>query len=77
MYRILRNWSIIDRLYLVRVPSYIINGRDDISQDFVVAPLFYGITKANWVTHERSSHMPFWEERERYNRLVAEFLALP
>ncbi|EMD39056.1 hypothetical protein CERSUDRAFT_46884 [Gelatoporia subvermispora B] len=73
---ILKDWSATDRLHLVRVPTFVINGRDDISQDFVVAPFFEKIQKVKWVTFERSSHMPFWEERERFMQLVGDFLAL-
>lgn len=73
-YRILDNWSIIERLHMVRVPTFVINGRKDIAQDFVVAPFFQRIRQVKWVTFEQSSHTPFWEEREHYNRLVVEFL---
>ncbi|KAF8962210.1 proline iminopeptidase [Flammula alnicola] len=74
--RIVRKWSIIDRLHLVRVPTFVINGHHDISQDFVVQPFFDKIRKVKWVTFENSSHSPFIEEKDRYMRLVAEFLAL-
>ncbi|KAI0319039.1 proline iminopeptidase [Amylostereum chailletii] len=73
---ILNQWSIIDRLHAVRVPTFVVNGRADIAQDFVVAPFFEKIPKAKWVTFEQSSHMPFWEERPRFMQLVREFLAL-
>ncbi|KAI0315990.1 proline iminopeptidase [Amylostereum chailletii] len=73
---ILNKWSIVDRLHTVRVPTFVVNGRADIAQDFVVAPFFEKIPKAKWVTLERSSHMPFWEERPRFMQLVREFLAL-
>ncbi|KAG6822867.1 hypothetical protein H0H93_004697, partial [Arthromyces matolae] len=42
---ILQNWSIIDRLNLINVSTFVINGRNDISQDFVVKPFFEGIQK--------------------------------
>ncbi|CAL1700027.1 unnamed protein product [Somion occarium] len=71
---ILNNWSIIDRLHLVRVPTLVINGRMDMAQDFVVRPLVEGIQQAKWVTFENSSHTPFLEERQKYMKLVAEFL---
>ncbi|KAK0434437.1 proline iminopeptidase, partial [Armillaria borealis] len=67
-------WSIIDRLDRVRVPTFVINGRADIAQDFVVEPLFRGIRQVKWVTMEKSSHTPMWEERERYMGLVNGFL---
>ncbi|KAK0442688.1 proline iminopeptidase [Desarmillaria tabescens] len=71
----LRTWTIVDRLDRVRVPTFVINGRADIAQDFVVEPLFRGIHQAKWVTMEKSSHTPMWEERERYMDLVNGFLS--
>lgn len=75
-YSILKDWSIIDRLHLVRVPTFVINGRKDIAQDFVAKPFFDKIRKVEWVTFEGSGHTPFWEEREKYTRVVADFLNL-
>ncbi|KAJ3570789.1 hypothetical protein NP233_g4164 [Leucocoprinus birnbaumii] len=71
---ILQEWSIIDRLHLVRAPTLVINGRKDIAQDFVVQPFFDKIQRVKWVTLENSSHTPFFEERDRYMDLVANFL---
>ncbi|RPD66179.1 proline iminopeptidase [Lentinus tigrinus ALCF2SS1-7] len=73
---ILKDWTVVDRLHLVRVPTFVINGRKDVSQDFVVAPFFERIPKVKWVTFEKSSHTPFWEERERFMQLVRDFLKL-
>ncbi|GBE89276.1 hypothetical protein SCP_1502840 [Sparassis crispa] len=72
----MKDWTVIDRLHLVRVPTFLINGRGDMAQDFVVAPFFQKISKVKWVTFENSSHTPFWEEREKFMKLVAEFLKL-
>ncbi|KAG5334144.1 hypothetical protein C0989_004338 [Termitomyces sp. Mn162] len=69
-----KGWSIIDRLPQIRVPTFVINGRKDIAQDFVVKPFFDGIQKVKWVTFENSSYAPFFEERDRYMFLVADFL---
>jgi len=71
---ILDGWSIIDRLHLIRVPVFVINGRMDIAQDYVVKPFFDHIPRVKWVTFEKSGHVPFYEEREKYVRLVADFL---
>ncbi|KAF5360894.1 hypothetical protein D9756_004515 [Leucocoprinus leucothites] len=49
---ILHEWSIIDRLHLVRPPTLIINGRKDVAQDFTVQPFFDKIQKA----HKFSCH---------------------
>ena len=71
---VLQGWSIVDRLHLVHMPTFVINGRNDMAQDFVVAPFFEKIQKVKWVTFENSSHTPFWEERGKYNRFLADFL---
>ncbi len=54
----LRTWSIINGLDRVCVPTFMINGQADITQDFVVEPLFRGICQVKWVTMEKSSHTP-------------------
>ena len=74
--RLLGGWTIIDRLDKVRVPTFVINGRDDLAQDFVVAPFFHRIPKVKWVTLENASHLSFWEVRGAFMKLVADFLAL-
>lgn len=73
---IMNGWTIIDRLHKVRVSTLVINGRMDLAQDFVVAPFFEKIDKVKWITFEKSSHCPFWEERERYMNVLDEFLKL-
>ncbi|KAK0474535.1 proline iminopeptidase [Armillaria novae-zelandiae] len=67
---------IIDGLENVSVPTFVINGRADIAQDFVVESLFRGIQQVQWVTIKKSSHTPMWEEQERYMELVNGFLSL-
>ena len=76
LFSVLQNWSIIDRLHLVRVPTFITNGRKDISQDFVVQPFFDKIQKVKWVTFENSSHSAFIEETDRYMKLASDFLLM-
>ncbi|EKM77489.1 hypothetical protein AGABI1DRAFT_108019 [Agaricus bisporus var. burnettii JB137-S8] len=44
--QLVKDWSIIDRLHLVRPPTFVINGRKDLSQDFVVKPFFEKIQKS-------------------------------
>ncbi|KAJ3752100.1 proline iminopeptidase [Lentinula raphanica] len=70
----LNGWSIEDRLHAVTVPTFVINGRKDIAQDFVCKAFFWKIKQSKWVTFENSSHVPMWEERERYMKLVDEWL---
>ncbi len=70
----LREWSIIDRLDQIRVPTLVVNGRFDEATDETVEPF---VSRIPTVTHRRfesSSHMPHWEERDLYMRVVDEFL---
>jgi pimeloyl-ACP methyl ester carboxylesterase len=71
---IVKDWTSIGRLHLIHVPTLLINGRKDIAQDFVVEPYFEEIPKVKWITLENSTHTPFFEERERYFQLIADFL---
>ncbi|KAH8109255.1 proline-specific peptidase [Phellopilus nigrolimitatus] len=68
------NWDIRDRAHLIRAPTLIINGEYDYMTDAVVSPYFRGIEKVKWVKFALSSHMPHWEERERYIGVVNSFL---
>jgi len=67
-------WDITDRIHLIRVPTLLINGEYDYMTDEVCAPYFHGIDKVKWVKFALSSHMPHWEERERYIDVVGGFL---
>ncbi|TFK93666.1 proline-specific peptidase [Polyporus arcularius HHB13444] len=71
---ITKNWSIVDRLHLVDVPTLVINARYDIAQDFVVAAYVERIPDVKWAKFENSSHTPCWEERPEYMHIVAKFL---
>lgn len=71
----MKGWTVIDRLDKVRVSTLVVNGRHGVSSDAVVAPFFEHIPRVKWITFEKSSHMPFWEERQRYMALLDEFLA--
>lgn len=74
MNRNIGGWTAIDRLDQVRVPALILNGEKDISQDFVVAPLFWGIKKSKWVTLAGTSHLPMWEERDKFIQVLRQWL---
>ncbi|KAF8172898.1 proline iminopeptidase [Pholiota molesta] len=71
----LKDWDIIDKLSEVGTPVLLINGRFDVSQDFVNEPMFNGLQKVKWVTFEESSHTPFWEERPKYMQLLDAYLS--
>lgn len=72
----LKTWSVLDDLHTITQPTLVINGGDDEAQDVCVSPLFERIPKAKWVRFANSSHMPFFEEKERYLQIVSTFLTM-
>ena len=70
----LKGWNIIDNLHKIDVPTLLLNGKYDMAQDFVVQPFFDRIKKIKWLTFQNSSHVPMWEEREKFMEVVEHFL---
>ncbi|KAI0667417.1 proline-specific peptidase, partial [Trametes maxima] len=70
----LKDWSILDSVGKIDVPTLLLNGRYDEAMDSVVVPYFKGIAKVRWFTFAESSHMPQLEETEKYLERVGEFL---
>lgn len=58
------------------VPALLINGELDYMSDPVCGPFFWKMDKVKWVKFAQSSHMPFWEERERYMEVVQNFMRI-
>jgi L-proline amide hydrolase len=70
----MRNWSIIERLPRIQVPTLLISGRFDEATPATVQPFADGIGDVQWQIFEHSSHMPHVEEREACMACVAAFL---
>jgi L-proline amide hydrolase len=70
----LRDWTIVDRLDLISVPTLVISGRHDEATPLVVSPYAERIPGARWRIFEHSSHMPHVEERAACIAAVCEFL---
>lgn len=70
----LKTWNIIPSLHQISVPTLLLNGRYDEAQDSSVVPFFNNIRRVKWYTFAESSHMPHWEERDRFMEIVDEFL---
>jgi L-proline amide hydrolase len=70
----LKDWSIVDRLHIVDVPTLVINGHYDEATDDCVRPYVERIPGARKVRFEHASHMPHVEERELYMNTVDAFL---
>jgi len=71
----LRDWSVIERLERIQVPTLLISGRHDEATPACVEPFDRLIPDARWRIFENSSHMPHVEEREACMATVAVFLA--
>jgi L-proline amide hydrolase len=71
----IRDWSIIDRLDRIAVPTLLISGRHDEATPAVVQPFADRIRDAHWTVFEHSSHLPHIEETERVMQVVGDFLA--
>ncbi|KAF7356098.1 Proline-specific peptidase [Mycena venus] len=70
----MREWSVVDNIHKISVPTFLLNGRYDDAQDVGVVPFFERIPKVKWVQFAESSHMPFFEEPERFLQVVGDFL---
>lgn len=70
----LRTWSIIERLDSIVAPTLLISGRHDEATPATVQPFYDRIADVRWTVFEKSSHMPFVEEPERYRDVVGAFL---
>lgn len=71
----LRDWSVVDRVHQITVPTLLASGRFDEATPATLQPFFDSIADVRWEIFERSSHMPFVEEPERYLAVVESFLA--
>jgi L-proline amide hydrolase len=70
----LKDWTIIDRLDRIAVPTLLISGKYDEATPEVVRPYADGIADVRWQIFEESSHMPHVEEKDAFLKAVAAFL---
>jgi L-proline amide hydrolase len=70
-----KDWQVKDRLHEIRVPTLLVSGRHDEATPALQQTLLAGIEGSEWACFEESSHMPHVEERERYMRVVGDWLA--
>jgi len=71
----LRDWSIVDRLDRVAVPTLVVSGAHDEATAACVRPFAERIPDVRQHVFAESSHMPHVEEREAFMELVGAFLA--
>jgi L-proline amide hydrolase len=70
----LRDWSVIDRLPQIDVPTLVISGRYDEAAPVAVRPFVEHIPDVRWRIFAESSHLPHVEETERFLAVVRSFL---
>lgn len=70
----MRDWSVIDRLPAIAVPTLVVNGAHDEATDDTVRPYVEHIPDVRWIRFPDSSHLPHVEERAAYMAAVADFL---
>jgi L-proline amide hydrolase len=71
----LRSWSVVDRVHQIAAPTLLISGRYDEATPATVQPFYDHVPDVRWEIFEESSHMPFFEEPDRYRDVVETFLA--
>jgi L-proline amide hydrolase len=70
----LKDWSIIDRLDQITVPTLVIAGRHDEAMPMVWQPFLDRIRGSRSHVFPHSSHMPHLEERDDFTAVVGSFL---
>jgi L-proline amide hydrolase len=70
----LRDWSVVDRLPGVTVPTLVVAGAHDEARPSVWAPFVEQIPDVRSHVFAHSSHMPHVEEPEEFTRVVGDFL---
>ncbi|MGW2186569.1 proline iminopeptidase-family hydrolase [Streptomyces sp. NPDC001719] len=70
----LKDWSVIDDLDTVAVPTLLLNGRHDEATQVTMQPFQDRIPDVRWEVFEESSHVPHLEEPERFTEVLTDFL---
>lgn len=71
----LADWSVVDRVHLIEVPTLLISGAHDEATPATVQPFAEGIPDVRWHVFPNSSHMPHVEEFDDCMKVVGDFLA--
>lgn len=71
----LKEWSVVDELHKISVPTLLLNGRYDEAQDSAMIEFLLRIPKVKWVQFAESAHMSQYEERTRYMDVVGKWLS--
>jgi proline-specific peptidase len=69
-----KDWTIVDRLGEIRVPTLVTSGRYDEATPAIAETVHRGIAGSEWIIFEQSAHLPHAEEPERYMQVLNDFL---
>ncbi len=69
-----RYWDVTDSLDRIHVPTLVLGGRYDEVSPKVAREIHERIKGSELTIFPNSSHLPFWEERERFMKRVLKFL---
>jgi proline iminopeptidase len=67
-------FDITDKLHKIHVPTLVTGGKYDEVTPKVARSIHENIKGSKLVTFQRSSHLPFWEERGKYMETLQEFM---
>jgi proline iminopeptidase len=70
----IRYWDVTHQLHKIHVPTLVTGGRFDEVSPKEASSIHRGIKGSKQVTFPNSSHLPMWEEREKFIAVVRKFL---
>ncbi|KAG7085594.1 hypothetical protein E1B28_003145 [Marasmius oreades] len=70
----LNSWNVIDDLHKVSCPTLLLSSPDDDMWAPAVRPFFDHIPNCKWVDMETATHLPMYEDPERYFDILRTFL---
>jgi len=70
----IRYWDVTNELHKIKVPTLVTCGRYDEVSPKVARDIHRRIKNSRLRIFPRSSHLPFWEERDRFMNTVKKFL---
>jgi proline iminopeptidase len=70
----IRYWDVSDSLSKIKVSTLVTGGRYDEVSPKIARKIHKGIKGSKLVIFEKSSHLPMWEEREKYIETLRKFL---
>jgi proline iminopeptidase len=67
-------WDATERLHTIKVPTLVTGGKYDEVTPKVARAIHNGIKGSRLMIFPNSSHVAFWEERDKYMKVVGSFL---